>query len=70
MFSAEPEVGISEQKTKEKNVFLWLAAKYFLSLQPQKSTVDCRDGGMVDTRDLKSLDPEGLCGFESRSRHL
>ena len=30
----------------------------------------CRDGGMVDTRDLKSLDPEGLCGFESRSRHI
>ena len=24
---------------------------------------------LVDTRDLKSLDPEGLCGFESRSRH-
>ena len=29
----------------------------------------CRDGGMVDTRDLKSLDQEWLCGFESRSRH-
>ena len=24
---------------------------------------------MVDTRDLKSLDQEWLCGFESRSRH-
>ena len=29
----------------------------------------CRDGGMVDTRDLKSLGQEWLCGFESRSRH-
>ena len=28
-----------------------------------------RDGGMVDTRDLKSLGQEWLCGFESRSRH-
>ena len=25
---------------------------------------------LVDTRDLKSLDLKGLCGFESRSRHL
>ena len=25
---------------------------------------------MVDTRDLKSLGQEWLCGFESRSRHL
>ena len=25
---------------------------------------------MVDTRDLKSLDQEWLCGFESRSRHI
>ena len=24
---------------------------------------------MVDTRDLKSLGQEWLCGFESRSRH-
>ena len=24
---------------------------------------------LVDTRDLKSLDQEWLCGFESRSRH-
>ena len=30
---------------------------------------ESRDGGMVDTRDLKSLDQEWLCGFESRSRH-
>ena len=30
----------------------------------------CRDGGMVDTRDLKSLDQKWLCGFESRSRHF
>ena len=28
-----------------------------------------RDGGMVDTRDLKSLGQKWLCGFESRSRH-
>ena len=27
-------------------------------------------GGMVDTRDLKSLGPKGLCGFESRPGHL
>ena len=26
-------------------------------------------GGMVDTRDLKSLGPKGLYGFESRPRH-
>ena len=39
---------------------------YFVTLQPQ--TIG-RDGGMVDTRDLKSLDPKRLCGFESRSRH-
>ena len=26
-------------------------------------------GGMVDTRDLKSLGPQGLYGFESRPRH-
>ena len=25
---------------------------------------------LVDTRDLKSLGSEGLCGFESRSRHI
>ena len=25
---------------------------------------------LVDTRDLKSLDQEWLCGFESRSRHI
>ena len=24
---------------------------------------------LVDTRDLKSLDPKRSCGFESRSRH-
>ena len=30
---------------------------------------ESRDGGMVDTRDLKSLDQEWLCGVESRSRH-
>ena len=24
---------------------------------------------MVDTRDLKSLDPKGSCGFDSRPRH-
>ncbi len=25
---------------------------------------------LVDTRDLKSLSQEWLCGFESRSRHF
>ena len=25
---------------------------------------------MVDTRDLKSLDPKGLYGFDSRPRHI
>ena len=25
---------------------------------------------MVDTRDLKSLGPKGLYGFESRPRHI
>ena len=25
---------------------------------------------LVDTRDLKSLDPKRSCGFESRSRHF
>ena len=34
------------------------------------SAYSCRDGGTVDTRDLKSLDQEWLCGFESRSRHI
>ena len=27
-------------------------------------------GGMVDTRDLKSLGQQCLCGFESRPRHI
>lgn len=29
----------------------------------------CRDGGMVDTGDLKSPGPKRPCGFESRSRY-
>lgn len=29
----------------------------------------CRDGGMVDTGDLKSPGQEWPCGFESRSRY-
>ena len=29
----------------------------------------CLGGEMVDTRDLKSLDPKGSCGFDSRPRH-
>ena len=29
----------------------------------------CRRGEMADARDLKSLIPKGVCGFESRRRH-
>ncbi len=29
----------------------------------------CRRGEMADSRDLKSLIPKGVCGFESRRRH-
>ena len=29
----------------------------------------CLGGGMVDTRDLKSLGPKRPCGFDSRPRH-
>lgn len=32
-------------------------------------TTMCRDGGMVDTGDLKSPGQEWPCGFESRSRY-
>ncbi len=28
-----------------------------------------RCGGMADATDLKSVDPKGSCGFESRHRH-
>ena len=30
----------------------------------------CRRGEMADARDLKSLIPKGVCGFESRRRHI
>ena len=30
----------------------------------------CSNGGMVDTRDLKSLGLYRLCGFESRFEHF
>ena len=40
----------------------------FLSLSLQSQT-NRLGGGMVDTRDLKSLGPQGLYGFESRPRH-
>ena len=32
-------------------------------------SMSCRDGGMVDTRDLKSLGQQCLYGFKSRPKH-
>lgn len=31
-------------------------------------STSCRRGEMADARDLKSLIPKGVCGFESRRR--
>ena len=49
---------------------LLLRAQSFISRERHGTKMlKSRDGGMVDTRDLKSLGQEWLCGFESRSRH-
>ena len=55
---------ITDKKNTQKS---WIFREIALPLHPLNN---CRDGGMVDTRDLKSLDQKWLCGFESRSRHL
>ena len=46
---------------------VWRFREIAVPLHPQNPIAAMVE--LVDTRDLKSLDPEGLCGFESRSRH-
>ena len=48
---------------------------FFITLQSNrkqsvKEILICRNGGMVDTRDLKSLGTEVLCGFESHFLYI
>ena len=43
--------------------------KYWLSHMPVLRIPTAAMVELVDTRDLKSLDPKRSCGFESRSRH-
>ena len=53
---------LSFENPKEKQVFLWYFAHLFVTLHPILCKVCCRDGGMVDTRDLKSLGHNGCAG--------
>ena len=62
-------------KKHNKGVFLgkvWLFREIAVPLQSVCTIIAESIAAMVelvDTRDLKSLDPERSCGFESRSRH-
>ena len=46
-------------------LFLFFAANDYFCTAKSVSP----DGGMVDTKDLKSFGQKWLCGFESRSGH-
>ena len=55
---------IERQMSKTKEKFCHSAFFIYLCTQFYSP-----NGGMVDTRDLKSLDQQRLCGFESRFRY-
>ena len=45
--------------------FLFAFLQKIITLHPH-----CPNGGMVDTKDLKSFGQKWLCGFESRFGHF